>query len=282
MFMMFMSLCKVPISLTATLSAALGFILAHDGVSPDILLVVLGTFLLACGASALNHVQEEKLDAMMKRTMGRPIPTHRIGRRAAILVTLLLVAAGTVVLARLPSLYPMILGAVAIVWYNGIYTYLKRVTVFAAVPGAVVGAVPPMIGWTAAGGDILSAQIITLALFFAVWQIPHFWLLLLKYGKEYRSAGLPSLTSVLTDRQLSRVTFVWIVATSVMCLLLPLYGIVRYSSINVLLVVAAIGLVMSGAKIVTQRDTAFSMAAFKAINIFILVVISLLSIDRLI
>jgi protoheme IX farnesyltransferase len=97
--------------------------------------------------------------------------------------------------------------------YNAIYTPLKKVTAFAVVPGSLVGALPPFIGWFAGGGELLNERIIWVALFFFIGQIPHFWLLLLMFGKEYALAGFPSLNAVFTDSQIKRLSYTWILAT---------------------------------------------------------------------
>jgi len=122
---------------------------------------------------------------------------------------------------------PAGLGVAAAVWYNAVYTPLKRRTAFAAIPGALIGAVPPAVGWTAAGGSLLSPALWAIGLFFFLWQVPHFWLLLLHHGEDYQRAGLPSLTTRLTAAQLARTTFAWIVAAAVCCLLIPVYASVH-------------------------------------------------------
>lgn len=81
------------------------------------------------------------------------------------------------------------------------------------VPGSLVGALPPYIGWFAGGGQWNDPHIIWVALFFFIGQIPHFWLLLLMFGKEYELAGFPSLNSVFNDNQIKRLSFTWILAT---------------------------------------------------------------------
>ena len=101
-----------------------------------------------------------------------------------------------------------------IFWYNVIYTYSKRITAFAVVPGAITGALPPLIGWVAAGGGIFDKPIVFVEFLFFTGQIPHFWLLILKYGEEYKKAGIPSLTEVLSRTQIGRLTFTWVVASS--------------------------------------------------------------------
>ena len=134
-------LSKVRIACLATASAATGFVLAAHGVSFAMLPMLLGVFVLASGAGALNQAQEGDIDALMKRTMNRPIPSGRIRTREGYVIAVALILAGS---ALLLAAHPvaMLLGFVTILWYNGVYTPLKRVTAFAAIPGGIVGAIP--------------------------------------------------------------------------------------------------------------------------------------------
>ena len=86
-------------------------------------------------------------------------------------------------------------------------------TAFAVVPGSLVGALPPFIGWFAGGGELFNERIMWVAMFFFIGQIPHFWLLLLMFGKEYALAGFPSLNAVFNDNQIKRLSYTWILAT---------------------------------------------------------------------
>ena len=96
-------------------------------------------------------------------------------------------------------------------WYNAVYTPLKKVFSLAIIPGSLVGALPPLAGWVAAGGDILDPKIILISSFFFVWQIPHFWILLLIYGKDYDKGGFPTLTNVFSERQLKILLYIVVV-----------------------------------------------------------------------
>jgi protoheme IX farnesyltransferase len=108
----------------------------------------------------------------------------------------------------------MALGALALVWYNGVYTYLKRITAFAVVPGAVIGAIPPVMGFVAAGGHWSDPAILLVAGFFFLWQIPHFWLLSLLFDEQYRKAGLPTPTDIFDRSQQLRLTTSWMLAAA--------------------------------------------------------------------
>ena len=89
----------------------------------------------------------------------------------------------------------------------------------------MVGALPPVIGWAAAGGFLLSEKIVVVATFFFIGQIPHFWLLLLLFGDQYKLAGMPSLNELFTPRQIKRITYVWILTTIASAFLVMIYVI---------------------------------------------------------
>jgi protoheme IX farnesyltransferase len=241
-------LAKVRISALAGLSAATGHILALSGVSAQAAGVASGVFLIACGSCALNQVQDRTFDSLMLRTRHRPIPAGLIGVRLALVFSVALTAAGSAALYTLAGPIPLGLALLAAAWYNGVYTYLKRYTGFAAIPGGVVGAIPPAVGWAAGGGSLLHPQILSLMVFMFIWQVPHFWLLLLNNGDDYDRAGLPSLTNVFPPRQLGRITFIWILAAAVSCMMVPLLGAARPAMVMLLLAGAGVWLLPSAAK----------------------------------
>ena len=118
----------------------------------------------------------------MKRTAGRPIPAGVISVSRAILFATGSALLGTALLMLTGAPLAAGIGVFTLLWYNLVYTPLKRITAFAVLPGALVGALPPLIGWTAAGGIPWDMQIITVAFLLFVGQMPHYWLLLLKIG----------------------------------------------------------------------------------------------------
>lgn len=270
-------LSKVRIACLSTLSAATGFMLAWRGVSPAILPMLAGVFLLACGAGALNQAQEGDIDALMKRTQRRPIPSGRIRAREAAFVAIALIAAGSALLAA--NTVSMLLGFVTILWYNGVYTPLKRVSAFAAIPGGVVGAIPPVIGWVSAGGAPADPRIIAVAFFFFVWQVPHFWLLLLRIGGEYERAGLPTLTRTFTRPQFARIIYVWMIATAVACVSMPLFGVSSALWTQAGLIISSLWLGWHATQMVRTNG---DRLAFHHINLYALLVISLLSLSGLV
>ena len=228
-------LTRIRLSLMVSISAMTGYFLTGSSSSWALVLMFFGVFLLAAGTTVLNQVQESRYDALMKRTIRRPIPAGEISRLSASLVAALLIVSGTVLL-RMNGWLPMVLGLSNIVFYNLIYTPLKTRSWLAIVPGAFVGAVPPLIGWTSAGFNIFHPNAIFIATFVFLWQVPHFWLLMIKYGKEYESAGFSSISKMLNEHQIKLVVFVWGVITSLFLMLFPLFGFTLKPVLLVLLV----------------------------------------------
>ena len=277
-----LELCKIKISLFAALSAATGCILVKSDLTPEILIPMLGVFFLACGAGALNQYQDRNTDILMLRTKSRPIPSGRIDALHALRIASLLFMAGFSMLALAGNLIALGLGIFAVIWYNFIYTYLKRKTAFAAVPGAVVGVIPPAIGWVTGGGKITDYELLAVCFFFFMWQIPHFWLLLLSYGEDFKTAQLPSLNSVFRWNQLKKITFIWMCAAAVSSLLIPFYGISTSNIVNFLLTSVAVWLVWQGVKVYRQKGEKLTYPlAFKNINIYMILVILILNIGCL-
>ncbi len=206
------------------LSALTGYLFAGGAWSWQMLLVLGGTGLLAGGSSALNQWQEADLDLRMLRTRMRPLPTAHLTEKTALTLALVQITGGLMLLAQNPGYLPLLIGALAVVWYNAIYTPLKRITAFAALPGAVCGALPPLIGWTAAGGDLLAQKAIILAGTLFVWQIPHTWLLLCRYRDDLRRSGLPDLFRTITTQRLLQINNCWVAALMLCYLLFPLFG----------------------------------------------------------
>jgi protoheme IX farnesyltransferase len=278
-----LELTKFRISLFSTLSTFAGFILARRGLSSDMILPILGVFLLASGSCALNQYQERQNDHLMERTQGRPIPSKKLSPSTALKISIGLLLFGSILLYFGAHWSALGLGLFAVLWYNGVYTFLKRKSAFAAIPGALVGAIPPVIGWISGKGFFsLDPQILAISFFFFIWQVPHFWLLLLNFGRDYEKAGLPSLTRIFTSAQLSRITFIWIFATAAACMMIPLFGIVESHAIQGGLLVAAFWLMWKSLRLLTAKGRKFSLPfTFKTVNSYAVVVMILLTLDNL-
>lgn len=278
-----LTLTKARITLFVALTGGAGYVLYTRQVDVGILIPMCGLFLLACGSAALNQYQERAIDARMPRTQDRPIPSGALQPRTALQVVILLVLAGSLILL-VGSVSAFLLGLLALLWYNGVYLYLKKRSAFAVIPGSLIGAISPLAGWAAAGGPVSDPKILAVGFFFFIWQIPHFWLLLLKYGREYEAVGYPSLTQLLSARQISRLTFMWTVATVVTGLVLvPAWGRPHHPVLTLAALFAAgAWLVYRNIPLVRDPEEKFSVKrAFMDINLYALVVTLALSLDSL-
>jgi len=219
-----LSLTKSRLSAAVAFSATAGYILQSGTIDYETLFVIGGVFFLAGCAASLNQIQERQLDAQMQRTHNRPIPAGQISSATATIICLILFVAGSLLLLN-QGIIPWLLGVLTILLYNGLYTPLKKQTTFAVIPGALVGAIPPIIGWTAAGGTMNHPSIMYLATVLFLWQIPHFWLLIMRYGKQYEEAGFKSISYYLDDKQIRRMVFYWIIVSSTFVAGYPLFDI---------------------------------------------------------
>ena len=280
----FLELTKFRISLFTAFSTSLGFLIAQKNPSSGMFFSALGVFLIASGGCGLNQYQERNDDRWMERTKARPLPSGKFMPERALLLSLCLIVSGFFILFYRVNWIASGLALFALFWYNGFYTYLKRKSAFAAIPGALVGAIPPLIGWVAAKGSLShDPQILALSLFFFMWQVPHFWLLFLNYSKDYERAGFPSLTRIFSARQLRRMTFVWICATFTTCLIIPLFGTVELDVILGGLMAAGLWLIWKSVYLLRDRSQPFSSRTlFNAMNGYILLVMALFTLDKLI
>ncbi len=278
-----MELTKIRITFFVTITTLFGYLCVAGSVSYKMIAPVLGILLLACGSAVINHYQERKTDALMLRTKNRPIPSGRISAQDALNLAMFLIISGSALLYFGGGLLALSLGLLNLIWYNGIYTPLKKKNAFAIIPGSLVGAIPPAVGWAAAGGNIFDPHIAVISLFFFIWQIPHFWLLLLIFGEDYEKAGFPTLTQIFNRDQLGRITFIWIVSTVIIGLLLPIFGIVRSSLINFGLFASGLWLTWNAIKLLrSTKEKKYFRFAFMEINVFAILVILLISIDKLV
>ena len=218
-----LTLLKYKVSLAVTFTAITGYMVYTGSFDFQILKLAVGVFILAGGSSALNEVQESRYDALMERTKHRPIPSGELSSQQALMISVIFILAGLVLLFNSFGIIPALLGAFNIVWYNLFYTNLKRITPFAVVPGSLVGAIPAFIGWTAAGGYLFDSVIVFIGFFLFIWQIPHFWLLMMKYGHEYEHAGFPTINRTISTESLKKIIFAWVLATSAFSIAIPLF-----------------------------------------------------------
>ncbi len=165
---------------------------------------LLGTFLCASAAGILNQLIERRYDALMPRTKNRPLPTGRIRPQQALIFGILCGVIGVSYLATQVNALTAALGAFTLLSYIGVYTPLKRRTTLNTVIGAIPGAIPPVMGFTAVNNSF-SAQAVALFLILFVWQMPHFLAIAILYKNDYAAGGfkmLPNVNEDVTARQM--------------------------------------------------------------------------------
>ncbi len=235
-----LQLGKIKISVAVALTGFLGYYRASGDVSMVLLYTLSGILLLAMGSATFNQVQERHTDRLMERTAQRPLPAGRISLAGAVTAGSLLSMAGLILLLLTGSLAAAMIGLFTLLWYNLVYTPLKRITPFAVLPGAIIGALPPLIGWTAAGGALLDKEIILISFFLFIGQMPHYWLLMMKVGDEFRDAGLPVITELFTKNQLRNISYTWIIAAALSVTIFPVAGIMHSNFISLVMLTGVI------------------------------------------
>jgi protoheme IX farnesyltransferase len=193
-------LVKARLTTLVVLTTAAGFYSGWHGAMNWALLLhtIVGTALVACGASALNQLLEKDFDARMRRTENRPLPSGRLTPDAVLIIGGALSAVGLSYLAIAVNLLTAVLGALTLVSYVWIYTPLKRVTTLNTAIGAIPGALPPLMGWTAATGQISGGGWALFAILF-FWQLPHFLAIAWIYREDYARGGFAMLPVVDPD-----------------------------------------------------------------------------------
>jgi heme o synthase len=220
-------LLRPRLALVNGVTALAGYLLFPAGPELARMVAVMGgVALLAAGGSAFNQLQECGLDRLMVRTRLRPLPAGDLTPAAVIVIAGFCSLAGFLLLAAVGGFLSALLGAAALIWYLAVYTPLKRRSCYALAAGAVCGALTPVIGWCAAGGEPLDFRAILLAGLLYLWQIPHFWLLQRRYADDYRRAGLPLVAVGKEGGVASGLFWLWLTALFAGTMLLPAFGVI--------------------------------------------------------
>ena len=179
------------------LTSAAGFYLGSKGSFDFVLFInsMIGITFLAFGVATLNQFIERRTDALMERTMNRPIPSGKVSPAEALIFGLILTVSAEIYLAFLVNPLTAALGLVVIVGYVLLYTPLKTKTSASTAIGAIPGALPPLMGWTSSANEITLGAWVLFALLF-LWQFPHFLAIAWMYKEQYRKAGILMLPVV--------------------------------------------------------------------------------------
>src|SRR6266850_7805635 len=234
----YLELTKPRITFLIVLTSAAGFCLGSRGAVDYLLLThaMIGIALLSSGLATVNQFMERDLDALMRRTEKRPLPTGRLLPFEALWFGLALTLTAEVYLASFVNLLTAALGLTIIAGYLLLYTPLKTRTTLSTAVGAFPGAMPPLIGWAAARGQVDLAAWVLFAILF-LWQFPHFLAIAWMYREDYGRAGIRMLPVVEPE---GRVTGQQIVAFTIMLIPVSLLPVVMGMSGRVYLVAASV------------------------------------------
>ena len=208
----FNKLIKLRLTLTVVFSASVSFLIGSkvqgDTIWINWLILTVGGFLVTSSANGFNEIIEKDFDKLMTRTMDRPIPSGRMNTGQALVLSIFMGIAGTLILVKLNFLTG-VLSVFSIFFYAFIYTPMKRISPIAVFVGAIPGALPPLIGYFAAF-DNPSISWIPLILFIIqfVWQFPHFWAIAWVLDEDYKKAGFKLLPTKYRDRPSAAITLV--------------------------------------------------------------------------
>ncbi|MCG8335224.1 MAG: UbiA family prenyltransferase [Proteobacteria bacterium] len=275
---------KVPLSLLVSASALFGFVLQKAAFSGELFITTFGVFLLSTGAASLNNIQDTEYDRHFTRTCNRPLPRGILSKQTVFVQVLILLTAGTALLLWVSgTILPALVGLATVVFYNGLYTPLKTKSVWAILPGAICGMLPPYIGWLSAGGVLYDPVIALWMVILGIWQIPHSWMTLLKQRQEFfKHSRYYSVVTRYSVSQLRKVTLVWVVAFASLSLMWPLVGMAdRYAVTRYLLLVNAVLLCASFLKVLIRNTDPSLGRLFLHLNMSLAAVMLLVGFDSI-
>lgn len=277
----FIVLTKFVLSFAVSLSALFAYIMAKGEVGADMFIATFAVLLVAMGVSTLNQYQEYKEDALMERTKHRPIASGKWSPRTAVIIAAVLIISSLVLIYDLLGFIGVDLFLFSFLWYNFFYTPLKKKSALAVVPGAILGVIPPAIGWLAAGGSLAEPEFFALGLFYFIWQIPHFWLLVMLHYGDYAGAGYPTAMRLFGKMSLQRLTYYWLMLTIMTgYFMVTVFQPASTVIIGILMLTALLAFISSLQLLTKDFDLKRARKVFWQINLAFLGTVILISIDE--
>lgn len=278
----FIVLTKFVLSFAVSLSALIAYLMAKGEFGADVFIATFAVLLVAMGVSTLNQVQEYKEDALMERTKNRPIASGKMSPLTGIIIAAILIIFSLVIIYDLLGMTGINLFLFAFIWYNLVYTPLKKTSALAVVPGAILGVIPPAIGWLAAGHSLIEVEFYALGIFYFVWQIPHFWLLVMLFYGEYDNGGYPTAMKLFGKNTLQKLTFVWLIFTiQAGYFMVDIFDPESNIIIALLLATGFLGFLSSLQLISSKFELKHSKRIFYQINLAFLTTVILVAIDKM-
>jgi protoheme IX farnesyltransferase len=278
----FLTLTKPRLNFLVLITTLAGmYIAAPDGIALSILVhALVGTALVAGGASALNQAWERETDGLMRRTRLRPIPSQRLRVSDGAWFGTALSAAGLIELTWKVNPLASAVAAATLVSYVFVYTPLKKRTPLATLVGAVPGALPPVIGWAAATGTIAIPAVVLFGIVF-LWQMPHFLAIAWLYREDYRDAGIPLLPVLEPDGRRTGQQALLYAAALWPVSLLPAVVHIADAPYIIIATILGLGLIALSALFARERTTKTARTLFLYSIIYLPLIWTALVVDRL-
>jgi protoheme IX farnesyltransferase len=259
----YLELTKPRLNFLVVATSAAGYYLGSIGAIAitSMAEAVAGTALVAGGAAVLNQLYERDTDALMRRTRMRPLPAGRVGPNDARVFGLALSAAGLVLLAARANWLSAALALATLLTYLAIYTPMKRRTPLSTIVGAVPGALPALIGWTASHGSIDLSGAALFAIVFC-WQLPHFMAIAWLYREDYSRAGFPMLPVIDPDGKRAGKQAVYWGFLLVLASLEPTFSGLAGNAYFAVALVLGVALFWLAARFASSRNEATARALF--------------------
>lgn len=277
----YLELCKPNVVLLIVFTAIVGMMLATEGAVSWVAIIfgVLGIGLGAASGAAVNHVVDQKIDAIMDRTKNRPLPTGGMSSEQALTFALVLALVSMAILISCVNILTAGLTLLSMIGYAVIYTmFLKRATPHNIVLGGAAGAAPPVLGWAAVTGEV-SVEALVLFLIIFIWTPPHFWALAIKRRNDYADAGLPMLPVThgidFTKQQILLYTFM-LLAVSLLPFIIHMSGLFYLASALILGLV----FIYHAVKLCRAEGDQHAMATFGFSIVYLMVLFMALLLDH--
>jgi protoheme IX farnesyltransferase len=274
------TLTKPEVNLLILMTTSAGYYLASRGPFQYLGLIntLVGTLLVASGTATLNQWMERRWDGEMRRTAGRPLPSGRLSSRAALVFGLGLSFAGGIYLALTLNSLTAILAVSTLLSYLLVYTPLKRKTALCTMLGAIPGAMPTLIGWAGASGNInLQAWGLFAVLF--LWQFPHFLAIALMYHDDYQRAGYHMLPDFDQDSRFTVAEIIFFTIALIITTMLPLVGSVT-APYAIAMALAGLFLLYHAAKLTKSGSKIFARQLVHASVIYLPIVLVIMMIAK--
>lgn len=269
----YLELSKARIVAMVLITTAAGYLFGAPHFNLVLLInTLIGTALVAAGTNALNQYAEREYDAKMRRTQRRPVPAGRIAPRTALLFASAISILGTAYLALTVNVLTALLGAFTLITYIFVYTPLKRVSTACTLIGAIPGAVPPLMGWTAATGALSLGGWIAFAIVF-LWQLPHFMAISWIYREDYSRAGFAMLS---VNDEDGAATARQALLYSLALLILSAFA---FTQARLAAVLAAAMLVIASLAFLRRRTPRTARRLFMTSNVYLIVAMTLLAVS---